>query len=131
MKSILNEMDSQRFGSKPIWAGTQIWLGIGQSVEPCYLGSSAWLQLAWHNRMKLMSGQFTITSPTPSQPLFFCFLMLGKRVCSKSLGIFSQYAKRARVPASVVHVDSARKSQTERSCSAEWNLRRCRHYYRV
>ncbi|CAG5158157.1 uncharacterized protein ALTATR162_LOCUS5013 [Alternaria atra] len=45
--------------------------------------------------------------------------MLRKRVRSESPGEFSQYAKRARVPASAVHIDSARKSQTERSRSAE------------
>jgi hypothetical protein len=45
--------------------------------------------------------------------------MLRKRVYSESPGKFSKYAKHACVPASAVHIDIARKSQTERSRSVE------------
>ena len=45
--------------------------------------------------------------------------MLRKRVRSELPGKFPPYAKRARVPASAVHIDSARKSQTDHSRSVE------------
>jgi len=45
MKTALNEMDSL------ICDGGQIGLGLDQSVQLCYLGSSAYLQWAWHDRM--------------------------------------------------------------------------------